>query len=388
MGKQRKLGTVHFRVDYDGLTQLVRDFWAEGEYTQALAIMTESGISVENAHDVIRGKLKMAPYPEDEDQGWLVPDDWQPNLAACLWGKYPDPNDHKFMRIINRYGVKPLCEARDDIERVVNDLKRTVYSPDKRRLIDYLRKEKRYADEIYEFFNLPFPETVAVDCEPEEVLPYTNPWSVENFRKYHKEALEKKERDSIIGGKVPGAGGLMTLSGELHKKDEIKPKKTQWVLNETHIVYLEITTWVGVGIGAMHYYGSLKDRDNTVELKTILTQKQATQMNRLRDYNDYKKGDEYSGFWSQDEVRKEAVKQWKAQFPHSTLLIEGRSSVRGPQPILEGPEELKIIVNRLAARADEIDWYTYKKHVPEMEKIDQQWEEVMLKFGYATVLNL
>lgn len=381
---------VHFRFDFDWLTERIRLFWAEGEYAQALAIMVDCGISADNAKEVIRGKLKMAQYPNGVEgtEGWLVEDDWKPNLGLCLWGKYPDPDDHKFFKMINRYGVKPLSEARRDIEIVIGDLKCTVYWPDKRRLIDYLRKEKRYHDEIYTFFNLPFPETVEIDCEPDQVLPYSNPWSVENFRREHKKALEVKERDSIIGGKVSGAAGLMTNSGDLLRREETKPKKTKIVIDNAHIVYLEIHSWVGTALGASHYYGELKDRDKTVQLKTKLTHRQATKLNRDKEFKDFKAGDETTGFDSKELLIKEALKQWKSEFPHSTLLVEGRSSVSGPQEIIEGPDELKKAVNPLAQRADQIDWYTYRKHETEMQSLNDQWEKLMLKFGYAKELQL
>lgn len=105
--------TVHFKVDFEGLTRMVRTYWAEGEYTLALSIMTDSGIPINHAHDVIRGKLKMIQCPNDPDAGELTEDDWQPEDFVCYMGRYPDPLDGEWFRLIHKYGTKGLSDLRD-----------------------------------------------------------------------------------------------------------------------------------------------------------------------------------------------------------------------------------------------------------------------------------
>lgn len=159
--------TVHFRVDFEGLTQICRDFWAEGEYSKALAIMTESGISLKDAHDVIRGKLKMIQFPGGKEgvEGTLAKDNWEPNLGLCMWGKYPDPTDTSYFRMIERYGVKGLSEKRQILESTIYALQECVYSPDKERLIKDL-KTQRIDDEIAKFFNLPTIKQLEIKYKP------------------------------------------------------------------------------------------------------------------------------------------------------------------------------------------------------------------------------
>lgn len=144
---------VHFRVDFEGLTQLCRDFWSEGEYQKALVIMTESGISLKDAHDVIRGKLKMIQFPGSKEgvEGTLAKDNWKPNPNRCMWSKYPDPTDTAYFRMIERYGVKGLTKSKNHIEGTLRELENSTNALDHERLVNHL-KELQIDDEIYHFF--------------------------------------------------------------------------------------------------------------------------------------------------------------------------------------------------------------------------------------------
>lgn len=169
-GRERHIEKVYFRVDFEGLTNLIRNFWAEGEYSKALSIMTESGIDLENAHDVIRGKLKLIQQPGGREgvEGNLAKDNWKPNLDLCMWNKYPDPKDSAFFRMIERYGVKGLNRQRSQIESALRALNESTYVPDKERLIDHLR-ELAIDDEVYKFFEYPTFWKLEKDWRPKRL---------------------------------------------------------------------------------------------------------------------------------------------------------------------------------------------------------------------------
>lgn len=93
--KRKPIGFAHFTVDFDGLTRIVRDFWAEHNFERALSVLIKSHIPEATAHDIIRGKKRMAQDPKGRKgiDGIVVADDWTPNLNHCQHGVYPDPLD-------------------------------------------------------------------------------------------------------------------------------------------------------------------------------------------------------------------------------------------------------------------------------------------------------
>jgi len=86
---------LYFRVDFDGLTRQLRNFWAEGSYKKAIDYGLACGLNKEHVEEVIRGKMKMIQDPKGKDgvDGMLEDDNWVPNLSLCQHGKYPDPDD-------------------------------------------------------------------------------------------------------------------------------------------------------------------------------------------------------------------------------------------------------------------------------------------------------
>lgn len=92
---RRALKPAHFTVDFGFLTQTARDFWAEHSFDRAVRLITCSGIPLAVAHDIIRGKKRMAQDPKGREgvDGIVLPDKWKPNPKACQHGIYPDPDD-------------------------------------------------------------------------------------------------------------------------------------------------------------------------------------------------------------------------------------------------------------------------------------------------------
>lgn len=86
-----KAKSLHFTVDPDGLTRLVRDMWAEGNYDKCLNVLgaSKSGgpLALDVQYDIIRGKKRFANWKGERDQFCIEKDDWKPSKIAF----YPDP---------------------------------------------------------------------------------------------------------------------------------------------------------------------------------------------------------------------------------------------------------------------------------------------------------
>ena len=100
-------------------------------------------------------------------------------------------------------------------------------------------------------------------------------------------------------------------------------------MNREKYVVLEITNWAGLSLGAEHYYGKLRKKD---------------------DWKWYKKGSLTSRFDDPDEIREIALEKWKVTFTNSNALLEGHSSSAEPMKVLwiknkEYLDELNLIYN-------------------------------------------
>lgn len=152
------------------------------------------------------------------------------------------------------------------------------------------------------------------------------------------------------------------------------------------VVYLEISSYIGLSPGASHFYGRLTrgGGDDHIDLVYSLSEKQATEINktyrRLYPGDDLllvRPGQKYSGFFSKEAIIKQAKKEWKKHYPDGELLILGRSSVADPQHVLEGPTEIKDKINAWYSRCEELEW-DYSN--PEVDKIGDDFWEFFISF--------
>jgi hypothetical protein len=135
-------------------------------------------------------------------------------------------------------------------------------------------------------------------------------------------------------------------------------------------VTLEIESWCGVSIGAVHCYGNLlyDDADGKfqkVEIRRTLDADGAIKMmkqkndNRNPDYwVEYSAGDTTECFDGSGEIKEIARKRWKELCPDAGLLICGRFAVGDPQEIIDAddPEVMKLI-NEMCDHAELIGGY-------------------------------
>ena len=106
------------------------------------------------------------------------------------------------------------------------------------------------------------------------------------------------------------------------------------------VVYLDLSTWIGLSPGAVHWYGRLKGyngiKRHRVDLRYSLTITQAKKVSR-RDYT-YREGMMYSAFDDQEAAIAFAKSVWREHFPNAKALVVGSSSINQPCRIVV-PEE-------------------------------------------------
>ena len=151
-------------------------------------------------------------------------------------------------------------------------------------------------------------------------------------------------------------------------------------------VFLDIRSWVGMSIGATHYYAHLQCGKVRKELKYPMTASQAARINKLDNvrpgsFGAYDKGEESSRFFTMDELIFRARQVWKNEeyFPGGQLLIEGDPSVYDPQTVLWCEDlEFMRLANKLVAWAERIGWWD--KNEKQMKRVEKNWEWLCNKY--------
>ena len=149
-------------------------------------------------------------------------------------------------------------------------------------------------------------------------------------------------------------------------------------------VHLIITSYIGQSLGAIHWYGVLKEgydsgdqaKRKKVTLQKVLTEKDCIELNGVEGNYGYKyrPGYLYEGFNSKEEVIEKALEVWKTEFQDGQLLIRGNPAFAEPQEILIGPEEVKDKINTWWKRCEELGWRE-EDTSGEVEKISNEfWE--------------
>ncbi len=116
-------------------------------------------------------------------------------------------------------------------------------------------------------------------------------------------------------------------------------------------VYLEITSWVGLSIGAEHYYGKLiisGTREKSVDLTKKLSDRECFYLNKkdsLSGIIRWKAGQTTKRFNTEADLERLAIKIWKKKYPKYDALLEGRSSILDPQKPLDARK--KVVLNKL-----------------------------------------
>lgn len=143
---------VHFRIDFEGLTNHIRDLWAEGSYWKCIETIDAAGVPREYWAKVIAGEYKLAQNPKGKNgvDGCLVKDKWKPDLNRCHYQRYPSYYElssifEKQQKWANQYFDTAYLE----ILSLWKEYNRTRY--DGKKLYDIIYRLKQFPTEILEF---------------------------------------------------------------------------------------------------------------------------------------------------------------------------------------------------------------------------------------------
>jgi hypothetical protein len=158
------------------------------------------------------------------------------------------------------------------------------------------------------------------------------------------------------------------------------------------IVHLEIRTWVGTSIGAIHTYGKLVFKDGGIhpqerDLYRAMTTKEIREYNAEMIAQGYKhlkaeKGKTTVGFKDEGEVIKCAIQTSKENWPDGNfLLLKGDHCTYSAMPVLYAPESFTEAtrINELAEQWEKIERASrYKQGYPkELDTIDNEFNAII-----------
>lgn len=147
---------------------------------------------------------------------------------------------------------------------------------------------------------------------------------------------------------------------------------------------LEISTYQGISIGAVHWYGKLwiedmadtnpNHRDKCIELTRKLTAKEIRAENLEAGYSRVSKGETTEGFNTREEVLRAGLQAFKSQF--KGVLFEGGYACRSAwKNLIFWPPHLDKIakqMNALAERFQSLNGYEGRER-RRVERLDKKW---------------
>ena len=153
-----------------------------------------------------------------------------------------------------------------------------------------------------------------------------------------------------------------------------------------NIVYLDITSWQGMSIGAEHFYGALIHSGDTyqkIEVEGKMTSKQAKALSKKDDFP-YRAGSRTTRFETREEVIEAAKIVFAEKFPGIEFLVVGNAAACDPKLVVVGPEEKKEKANLIFEEYKKIPWihkYGFLKMSPDDEiksyELFEQWESIL-----------
>ena len=142
------------------------------------------------------------------------------------------------------------------------------------------------------------------------------------------------------------------------------------------IVYLSVTSYVGILGWAQHYYGTLRCKDKEFHLQHIMTAAEAEAANYKQTYNGWEEGSETSAFPTEEAVRKEAIRVWRGKLLPGAILVVGSHASCGPMEVLDGPSPLKEQLMKLYDEAEKIGWWDGRNE-KRMDELCSEWENLV-----------
>lgn len=144
------------------------------------------------------------------------------------------------------------------------------------------------------------------------------------------------------------------------------------------LIHLEVSSWVGQDPKAVHYYGTLKSDDQSIELKRKVKKSDLKNLNNESDIIlTYRLGSLTNKFNTKEEVIKLAKKTYKEHFKEATVLCLGNDHHREPKKILDAAKGIKGKANTLFRAAEKLGFYDNPKNDEVMDTLTHKWETVI-----------
>jgi hypothetical protein len=157
------------------------------------------------------------------------------------------------------------------------------------------------------------------------------------------------------------------------------------------IGHLEITTWCGISIGAVHWYCNViieKDSNDVEWVKierplsskeTVALNKEARERGLLSDK--YKAGEMTEGFNTEEEAIAAGIKYFESKY-HGLLFDGGYGSYSAWKKIIRHPTEFTSLVTKMNQIADSfqsLNGYECQKNKKKIvERLDKRWYKYMI----------
>lgn len=145
--------------------------------------------------------------------------------------------------------------------------------------------------------------------------------------------------------------------------------------NNKHIVRILISTWEGYSAGATHYYGKICYKGEYIEIKKILTLKEANELNKKDENLCYRKGEKSERFDSKESIVKKAKKIILDKWKKDVKLIIIKDYWNPNEVVWCYDNQLRIKLNRLWQKAEAMYAMSDDPWKLDKEKADKIWDD-------------
>lgn len=160
--------TVHFMIDFEGMTKHVRGLWAEGSYWKCVETLDALGVPMRYWPAVIEGRAKLIQDPDGVKgvDGQLTKDEWQPDLDMCHNGRYPKYEQLSKLFEQQKQWAQNLDQAYLEVCNLWKEYNRTRFNG--KRLAEIIRQLQTYPAEVLELAGVDVHELLPheVDYNP------------------------------------------------------------------------------------------------------------------------------------------------------------------------------------------------------------------------------
>jgi hypothetical protein len=157
------------------------------------------------------------------------------------------------------------------------------------------------------------------------------------------------------------------------------------------IGHLEINSWRGISIGAVHWYAKLIIENNNevisrTELQRKITAKEAANLNKELQERGYdfcdrnRAGDLTTGFNTEEQAIKIGINTFKKKYPNGILFKGNRASGSAWKNVIYYPEQCRnhvLVMEFFAKEFQKLNGYECKPHFQKIvELLDSQWGKI------------